>query len=255
MSEGWISEVFLSVQGEGVWAGLWQVFVRVAGCPLSCRYCDTLYARERASTFTVHQLDSQMYEGKNPVSPEEVVLWVKRVASPVVRSVSITGGEPCAQPDFVHEICKLLHQEGFEVHLDTSGFPEEGFLHIVEEVDYVSLDFKDPKSQREEEPPYEQILVAEFRALERCIRLEKPLCIKIPVWEGVELEWMSTLGEALAEHQERILAVVLTPITETSEVKRPSIRYMLQLCEQLARYISPKRIRIIPQLHRALGVP
>src|SRR3954469_19558677 len=73
-----VTEIFHSLQGETSRVGLPTVFVRLTGCPLRCRYCDTAYAFQGGSTVTV----------------EHVLDEVKRYQTPYV---TVTGGEPLAQ--------------------------------------------------------------------------------------------------------------------------------------------------------------
>jgi 7-carboxy-7-deazaguanine synthase len=96
-----ITEVFLSLQGESTSVGLPTVFVRLTGCPLRCRYCDTDYA----------------FRGGEYL---DMPVLLKRVASYQVRHVTVTGGEPLAQPaclQFLEQLCDA----GYQVSLETSG--------------------------------------------------------------------------------------------------------------------------------------
>jgi 7-carboxy-7-deazaguanine synthase len=118
-----ISEIFLSLQGESRSVGLPTVFVRLTGCPLRCRYCDTAYA----------------FHGGETLSLDEIL---QQVAQYGVRHVTVTGGEPLAQkacPALLTRLCDA----GYEVSLETSG------AMAVDEVDHrVSkvMDFKTPAS-------------------------------------------------------------------------------------------------------------
>ena len=96
-----LTEVFLSLQGESTSVGLPTVFVRLTGCPLRCDYCDTAYA----------------FQGGELTTVDEVLI---SVGSYDVRRVTVTGGEPLAQPG-VHALLEQLCDEGFEVALETSG--------------------------------------------------------------------------------------------------------------------------------------
>lgn len=96
-----ISEIFFSLQGETNTVGLPTVFVRLTGCPLRCTYCDTAYA----------------FEGGKLQSLEEIC---STVASYSPRYVTVTGGEPLAQPN-VYPLLKTLCDEGYEVSLETGG--------------------------------------------------------------------------------------------------------------------------------------
>jgi len=96
-----ISEIFLSLQGESASVGLPTVFVRLTGCPLRCRYCDTEYAFRGGEFMDLPQL-------------------LGRVARYGVRHVTVTGGEPLAQPACL-QLLQQLCDAGFHVSLETSG--------------------------------------------------------------------------------------------------------------------------------------
>lgn len=96
-----ITEIFLSLQGETAFVGLPTVFVRLTGCPLRCGYCDTAYAFSGGS---VLDLDTVL----------------DRVAAFRVRHVTVTGGEPLAQPESLPLLAALC-DAGYAVSLETSG--------------------------------------------------------------------------------------------------------------------------------------
>jgi 7-carboxy-7-deazaguanine synthase len=96
-----ITEIFHSLQGEALQAGLPTVFVRLTGCPLRCLYCDSEYA----------------FFGGQWMHIEDILAEVRRYDTPFV---CVTGGEPLAQKRCV-ELLTRLCDEGFEVSLETSG--------------------------------------------------------------------------------------------------------------------------------------
>ena len=96
-----ISEIFLSLQGETTFVGLPTVFVRLTGCPLRCGYCDTAYAFSGGSLTTLEAILQQVREYG-------------------VRHVTVTGGEPLAQPNVAALLSQLCDQ-GYSVSLETSG--------------------------------------------------------------------------------------------------------------------------------------
>lgn len=104
-----VSEIFLSIQGESTHAGRLCVFVRLAGCNLSCVYCDTEYAAKGAG------LD----------------LGVPQVLSKVdsfgVNLVEVTGGEPLSQPAS-GKLITTLADNGFEVLVETNGTVDIGLF-------------------------------------------------------------------------------------------------------------------------------
>lgn len=96
-----ITEIFYSLQGEARTVGLPTVFVRLTGCPLRCLYCDTEYAFHGGSMMSLEQITAQ-------------------VADYGPAYVTVTGGEPLAQPNCIPLLSQLCDQ-GYEVSLETSG--------------------------------------------------------------------------------------------------------------------------------------
>ncbi len=102
-----VTEIFRSIQGESSHAGRPCIFVRLTGCNLRCRWCDTAYA----------------FHGGKRATLEEVMAKVRELSGrngSRVRLVELTGGEPLLQPDAV-KLAERLVEEGFEVLIETSG--------------------------------------------------------------------------------------------------------------------------------------
>lgn len=99
-----ISEIFYSLQGEGLQIGLPTVFVRLFACDLRCSWCDTMYA----------------VEGRDfsEVSLQEVIAEVSRWDC---NRVCITGGEPLIQREEVSELAERLIEKDYSIVLETSG--------------------------------------------------------------------------------------------------------------------------------------
>lgn len=98
-----VNEIFYSLQGEGFLAGVPSVFVRLAGCPLRCRWCDTKYAWDETSGahYTVGKITEK----------------VKRLES---RYVVITGGEPMINAE-LGELAARLKSAGKHITIETAG--------------------------------------------------------------------------------------------------------------------------------------
>jgi organic radical activating enzyme len=96
-----LAEIFYSIQGEGLHAGTPAVFVRLAGCNLNCRFCDTDYALRRFATVA------------------QIVAEVERCGSgcPIV---VLTGGEPLAQRETL-ELVDALRAAERRVHIESNG--------------------------------------------------------------------------------------------------------------------------------------
>jgi 7-carboxy-7-deazaguanine synthase len=99
-----IAEVFQSIQGEGLLSGVPSLFIRVSGCNLRCRWCDTPYT-------------SWAPEGEDwPL--DRLLEWVK--GFPVYRHVVLTGGEPMLFPAIV-QLSKELREAGLHITVETAG--------------------------------------------------------------------------------------------------------------------------------------
>ena len=96
-----INEIFFSIQGETNRAGLPTVFIRLTGCPLRCRYCDTAYAFHHGEKMTLAEI-------------------VNAVSAHRTRQITVTGGEPLAQKD-CGTLLTMLCDQGYTVSLETSG--------------------------------------------------------------------------------------------------------------------------------------
>jgi 7-carboxy-7-deazaguanine synthase len=96
-----ITEIFYSLQGESSTVGFPTVFVRLTGCPLRCQYCDTAYAFHGGKQWTVQAI-------------------LKAVAQYRAKYVTVSGGEPLAQPACL-TLLSALCDAGYIVSLETSG--------------------------------------------------------------------------------------------------------------------------------------
>jgi 7-carboxy-7-deazaguanine synthase len=103
-----VTEIFHSIQGESTWAGLPCAFVRLAGCPLRCTWCDTDYA----------------FFGGERLTLDEII---RRVEGMGTRLVEITGGEPLIHPNAFTLATDLLDKR-FTVLVETSGAVDVGPL-------------------------------------------------------------------------------------------------------------------------------
>ncbi len=96
-----LAEIFYTVQGEGTWTGTPAVFVRLAGCNLNCRFCDTDYALKFFATV------------------EQVTARVRELGA-ACPMVVLTGGEPLAQAES-SALVAALQADGRRVHIESNG--------------------------------------------------------------------------------------------------------------------------------------
>ncbi len=96
-----VCEIFKSIQGESTRAGMVCSFVRLSGCNLFCTYCDTPYARQKGTDFSI----------------EDIITKVRGLGSSLVE---ITGGEPLLQEE-TPALCRRLIDTGHTVLVETNG--------------------------------------------------------------------------------------------------------------------------------------
>ena len=113
-----VIEIYQSIQGESSLTGVPCTFVRLAGCPLRCRWCDTVYS----------------FEGGKSLSLEDILRQVEALSP---RTVELTGGEPIAQT-LTNQLAEKFVAKGFRVMIETSGSEPIEFLpketHIVMDI-------------------------------------------------------------------------------------------------------------------------
>jgi organic radical activating enzyme len=130
-----VNEIFASLQGEGLYAGQKQVFVRFAGCNLRCNYCDT--------PASLVLSEKQVF-----LSTEQIIAQIRKKANDDLKgvTVSLTGGEPLLYPEFVAELIKELKRNKALVYLETNATLPEFFQPLVKYIDVIAADIKLPSA-------------------------------------------------------------------------------------------------------------
>ena len=216
-----ISEVFRSIQGEGIYAGSEQVFVRLFGCNLNCVFCDT-----KPDSFKEMDIDSVI---------SEIDIYHD------CRFISITGGEPLLQKEALKELLLKLKKQDKTIYLETNGVLYDALGEVIQYIDIIAMDFKLPSSTQDRD----------------CSELHKPF-LKI------------------ASDKDVFVKAVITPSTNTADVMNAVrivkdisvyIPFVLQHVHPKERELTDKLaklsvkvkdylydVRIIPQIHKVLGV-
>ncbi|MCE2503382.1 MAG: radical SAM protein [Chlorobi bacterium] len=201
-----LSEIFLSIQGEGTRAGMPCIFVRLHGCGLRCTWCDTPYALD-------HRKGGE-WKSFGEIRQE--------IESHAGRFVEFTGGEPLEQPE-IHSLIRELLDDGYTVAVETGG-------HIdLSECDprlIRIVDFKAPDSGMTKRNCYENIQLLTNRDE-----------VKIVCASLEDYEWGKSL---ILEHDlsNRVAAVLISPafgqvdplpLVEAILRDRLNVRFQLQL--------------------------
>jgi 7-carboxy-7-deazaguanine synthase len=131
-----ITEIFFSIQGEGIHTGLPSVFIRTTGCNLRCTYCDTTYAYENGKEMSIDQI-------------------ISKIEKYQCINICITGGEPLLQNDTLRLIRKLQEKK-YQISLETNGsIPLP--LDLNKNNLMISMDLKMPSSKMHEHMRFENL--------------------------------------------------------------------------------------------------
>ncbi len=234
MEKARVSEIFSSLQGEGIYWGEKQIFVRFFGCNMKCVYCD-----EEEKTFI------GPYEELDKPALRARVLELESEKGPH-HSVSLTGGEPLLYADFLKRFLPLLKEDGFLTYLETNGTHPERLKELLSWIDIIAMDIK-PPSATKDRPFWEE----HRRFLE--VGRTKALFVKIVVTkETLTEEIAQAVGEIA--RVDRSIPLVLQPVTPYGEIYEPIPSDSLFLFETLAAR-SLQNVRTIPQLHKLVGIP
>lgn len=245
---GYVSEMFCSIQGEGLFVGQRQIFLRTAGCAATCYWCDTPASKVQQERCMIHGATKQLVP--NPIEVGEAVdaiLALAGVFAPV-RTVSFTGGEPLEQADFVASVAKAVRKHKLSVYLETSGLEVDGFRLLRPFVDVVSADIKLPSATGHEHWDVHHEFVKWL--------VGKKSFVKIVVDARTPLAEIETAVHMIAEI-DRAIPLVLQPESGTYLKGAPEDRRRLaQLLDDAQRVglRCLQDVRVIPQCHKILKI-
>ncbi len=220
---GKITEIFESVQGEGLYVGQKQIFVRFSGCNMKCKFCDT-----NTDVFSFY--DTQyVYERF-------------KLDYPKCKFVSYTGGEPLLQKDFLKELLVLTKEDKFKNYLETNGTLPYALAEVIDLLDVVAMDLKLPSSTQDK--PFWQ----EHRKFLEVAK-KKEVFLKAIVGK-------STIDEDVKESLNIIKDVKNDAVLVLQPNSAESSRELNAKLEGFCELAKNKNIKacVIPQMHKVWGV-
>jgi 7-carboxy-7-deazaguanine synthase len=259
-ARGRFVEVFSSAQGEGPHVGVSTLFVRLGGCDLRCRWCDSPHTWRPPETCRLETAPGSgaFRSVANPVAIEEIVAAAEALGVGEHRFVAITGGEPLLQPEAVRALAEALRGRGPRILLETGGHLPEALAAVVDVVDVVSMDWKLASDVRREGEPTSVLAQAgrSFDALHArflTVACGAPeVVVKVVVTEACRDEEVLAACAAVAGIDPAV-TVVLQPVTPRGGAQRPAAARLLALQRAAARGLAD--VRVIPQTHPVYGAP
>ena len=232
-----ISEIFTSIEGEGLFIGKKTLFIRLSGCHLKCRWCDTKYALP---------LDS----GIDYLIDEIKDLIIKEL-QPFTYKVNFTGGEPLLQTEAVIELADFIKkQTNLKTYIESSCFDSELFSKVLPYIDICKIEFKTDDSNVVEDQEYDNLLLNEIKCLELAVESNKATYIKIVVTNSTNLESFKNLVYNISKKikPSDILGFIIQP---SFGIDQPTVNKLLDTYD-IVQPMFPE-VRIIPQLHKEIG--
>ena len=233
-----IFEIFTSIEGEGILYGTKTLFVRFAGCPYSCFYCDTLDAlpldsgKEYSITEACNLIDSNLQDN--------------------TFKVNFTGGEPLIQHEAVSELAKHVKARGLPTYLESACFDSKKFLYVLPSIDFVKIEFKTIESEFIDEKHYPELLRNTLECLQAAVEAKKTTYIKIVVSSKTEKGSFKDLLDKIFKiiSKENISGFIIQPTTSLSE---PTLEQLLEFYDLVYPYYD--EVRVVPQLHKVISAP
>ncbi len=222
--KGKISEVFPGVQGEGLYLGVRQIFVRFFGCNLACSFCDT-----RIDAFLEYE-PQELFK--------EIKLYGKRF-----HSISFTGGEPLLQKEFLKDILKITSKQGYKNYLETNGTLPEALGEVIKYVDVVAMDIKLLSSgggPGELWPKHEDFLR---------LALKKEVFVKAVISGSTVQEDLLQVTELFKKTKCPSILILQPDSNEEPQVLEEKLGFFRDLCRK-----ESVSACVIPQVHKIAGL-
>lgn len=220
-----ISEIFKSAQGEGLYVGQEQLFVRFSGCNCKCSYCDTPSAFEKE--YTVQELKKAI-EG---FGAAEVLC--------------LTGGEPLCQADFLEIFLPQMKPLFGSVYLETNGVLGLEFSRLAAWIRVVAMDFKIPSITKDKAYWQEH-----ENFLTRVVVSGAEVFIKMVLAPDLDPADLVTAAQII-QRVDADTDVVLQPAWEQGGLS--FLDQLIFFKEELSA-LGLKRVKVMPQAHRYAGI-
>ena len=231
-----LSEIFTSIEGEGILFGTKTMFVRLAGCPFRCHWCDTPYALPM--------------DGGSDYSVEEVKEIISKSLQPNTYKINFTGGEPLVQYEAVIELAKFVRQKGLRAYLESACYDAGRFAKVLPYMDICKVELKLRDSKIVNEKQYCNLLKNELECLRQAVSSCKTTYIKVVVTNSSNLkEFKEIVREVFSIAKPSELAGFI--IQPSYRIDEPTLDVLFGFYD--AVYPMYDQVRVVPQLHKIIG--
>lgn len=243
-----ITEIFSSSQGEGLYIGQRQIFVRFANCNLSCSYCDTIFLPIPNCNIETAPGSALFRKTVNPLDENTLIKEVNKLLSFAHHSLSLTGGEPLLQADFLSSFLDKFNpykkKKKLKIFLETNGTLNKELKMIIKNLDIISMDIK-LESSTGLTLPFDE----HKKFIETAKVYNKDFFAKIVVNSQVTEQEVSQVISLLKDVQ---APLIIQPVSSDEKDLIPNASLLLKLQQKLLENL--KDVRIIPQSHKFLNL-
>ena len=231
-------EIFTSVEGEGILYGTKTLFVRLAGCPFTCFYCDTK--------------ESLPLDSGTEYNMDEACNLIDSNLKNQTYKVNFTGGDPLVQYQAVAELAKHVQSKKIPTYLESSCFDSKKFDYILPFIDIVKIEFKTKDSEFVDSKHYEKLIANTMDCLKSSVSSKKITYIKIVVSTKTNLNDFSNLVTSIFNSisKNQIEGFVIQP---TYGIAEPSLDLLLKMYDIVYPFYND--VKVVPQLHKFIGAP
>lgn len=231
-------EIFTSVEGEGILFGTKTLFVRLAGCPFKCFYCDTP--------------DALPLDSGTEYTVEDACKMIEKSLEPNTYKVNFTGGDPLVQHDALAEMAKFVQSKKIPTYIESSCYDSKKFSKVIPFIDFIKIEFKTKDSEFVDSAHYPQLIQNAIECLKISVELKKLTYIKIVVSAKTTEDDFNELVKQIfqATPKESISGFIIQP---THGIEEPSLELLLKLYDLVSPYYS--EVRVVPQLHKIIDAP
>lgn len=248
-NEANIMEIFSSVQGEGAYIGYRQLFIRFTLCNLCCTYCDTVFDMQEYCKVEVNSGSGNFNQLKNPITVEQLTNIINKLTSFNNHSISLTGGEPLLNSDFLvnflSDFNKSRYDKNLKVYLETNGTLYEELEKVISYLDIISMDFK-LLSSTNQITPWDKH--KEFIKLAK--DYNKEIFVKIVINSKFSSDEIEEVTDTLLNFEN--IPLILQPISAQDKSLIPASFQLLEIQEKFLQKL--RDVRIIPQTHKYLNL-
>lgn len=232
-------EFFLSIQGEGLYIGTKQLFVRFAECNLNCNYCDTNNEKTENCKVYYNLENNQVEHIPNSIDVKSVLKIISNFDKENFSFISITGGEPLLQAVFLKEILKKLNKK---IILETNGTLHTELSKVIDFVDIVSMDFKFNSIAKTN---------INYNIYQPFVEIasKKELYIKLVIDSNLLDDEIDKFCSIVSNKN---IPVIVQPVMQKNSFVKKDIIKSLQLQTFLLKYFND--VRILPQIHKILDI-